>query len=219
MRKVELVKTPFPHIIGTNFFSLDELQDIWEELKFLSKPDKLFLPGVHHGAGGPNGLTGSRALCLEEAYRIPEISNILQIYKTTLNDEVILSVSNQWPSYLRLGFIDEVITKVRYYYNGDKYGPHTDFRQDFLLFTYFHTEPKKFTGGEIYFPEYDYIFNCNNNSLIIFPGYIQHEVKEVSINNDDYWNCNGRYCISQFLSISKNMSGYIKNKGGAPQYE
>lgn len=215
MKSVELVTKPFPHIVGTNFFDDKQLDKIWQELKFLSTESKLFPAGVHHG----NGSTESRALCLEEAYRISEISNILQIYKSILNDEVIRSAIKQWASYFRLAFIEEVITKVRYYYNGDKYGPHTDFRQDFLLFTYFHTEPKRFKGGEIYFPEYNYTFNCDNNSLIILPGYIQHEVKEVSIDNDDYWNCNGRYCISQFLSIGKEVQGYIQNKGGPPQYE
>jgi Rps23 Pro-64 3,4-dihydroxylase Tpa1-like proline 4-hydroxylase len=216
MRKVELVKAPFPHIIGTDFFADQQLIGIWQELKFLTTESKLFPPGVHHS----NGTTESRALCLEEAYRIPEISNILQIHKTILGDEVIKSASKQWASYLRLSMIGKVSTKVRYYYNGDKYAAHTDWRQDFLLFTYFHTEPKRFTGGEVHFPEYDYTFSCDNNTLIIFPGYVQHEVKEVVLDDDDYWNGNGRYCISQFLSIDpESIGSYIKHHGGPPQYD
>lgn len=212
MRTVELIKAPFPHIIGTDFFNSEELVGIWEELRFLTKEIKLFVPGIHHGAGGLGGFTSSRALCLEEAYRIKEISNILQIYKNILDDEVIQSAIQQWPSYLRLSIIEHVVTKVRYYYNGDKYDKHTDLRKDFLLFSYFHTEPKRFTGGEVYFPEYDYTFSCKNNSIIIFPGYIQHEVKEVAITNDEYWNGNGRYCISQFLSIDQRPEHeYIKH--------
>lgn len=212
MREIKLLRTPFPHVIGTNFFNDEQLSEIWEELKFLSKPNKLFLPGVHHGAMGFGGLTESRALCLEEAYRIRELSNILKIYKTILKEPEILRTTQEWPSYLRLSYIQRVITKVRYYHNGEKYGNHCDWRNDFLLFSYFHTEPKKFSGGEVYFREYDYTFECNHNTLIILPGYIQHEVKEVSLLNDDYWNGNGRYCISQFLSIEpKIKNGYIKN--------
>lgn len=212
MRNIRLLKTPFPHIICTDFFSDDQLKDIWEELKFLSKPDKLFLPGVHHGAGGFGGLTESRAICLEESYRVRELSNILKIYKDILKDPEILKSTEIWPSYLRLSYIKKVITKVRYYHNGEKYGNHCDWRNDFLLFSYFHKEPKKFSGGEIYFREYDYTFECNNNTLIILPGYIQHEVKEVTLQNDEYWNGNGRYCISQFLSIETNKeNSYIKN--------
>lgn len=212
MRTIELLKTPFPHIIGKNFFSECELSDIWEELTFLSKPDKLFPPGVHHGAGGPNGLTRSRAVCLEESYRIHELSNILKVYKKILKDPNISIVTDQWPSYLRLKYIQRIVTKVRYYHNGDKYENHCDWKNDFLLFSYFHQEPKRFSGGEVYFTEYDYTFECNNNTVIIFPGYIQHEVKEISIPDDEYWNMNGRYCISQFLSIEPNhQRGYIKH--------
>jgi len=211
MRKIELLKTPFPHIICTNYFEENQLISIWEELKFLTKDTKLFVPGIHHGAGGLGGYTSSRALCLEEAYRIHEISNILQIYKGILTDENIQAASLIWPSYLRFAYITQVTTKVRYYHNGDKYDAHTDWHQDFLLFSYFHTEPKKFTGGEVYFPEYDYTFNCDNNSIIIFPGYVEHEVKTICT-TDDYWNGNSRYCISQFLSITQiSPFSHIKN--------
>lgn len=212
MKNIKLLKQPFPHIIGDNFFSNTQLEEIWEELNFLSKPDKLFLPGIHHGAGGLGGSTNSRAICLEESYRIRDISNILQVYKHILKDEEILRTTEEWPSYLRLKYISRIITKVRYYHNGDKYSKHCDWRNDFLLFSYFHKEPKRFSGGEVHFPEYDYTFSCDNNTLIIFPGYIEHEVKEVLISNDAYWNGNGRYCISQFLSIDQNHpNSYIKN--------
>lgn len=208
----ELIPRPFPHIIFTNYFNESQLKDIWEELNFLSKPDKLFEPGIHHGAGGKGGSTDSRAVCLEEAYRIHSVSNILKIYDTILFEPEVNQAIQNWATYLRLKYITRKLTKVRYYHNGDKYDRHTDYKQDFLLFSYFNREPKRFTGGEIYFPEYDYTFECNNNSLIIFPGYVEHEVKEVFIENDEYWNGNGRYCISQFLSIeSKSSLDYIQN--------
>ena len=37
---------PFPHLIIKNFYNEDELQLIWEELKFFTKPDKLINPEV-----------------------------------------------------------------------------------------------------------------------------------------------------------------------------
>lgn len=212
MKTIDLIPKPFPHIIFTDYFTEDQLKDIWEELIFLSKPDKLFEPGIHHGAGGKGGSTNSRAVCLEESYRIYSLSNILKIYDTILLEPEINQAIQEWATYLRLKFIERKITKVRYYHNGDKYDRHTDYRQDFLLFSYFNKEPKKFNGGEVYFPEYEYQFECNNNSLIIFPGYIEHEVKEVFIEDNDYWAGNGRYCISQFLSIEpRHPDNYIKN--------
>ena len=36
-----LFKKPFPHIIVDNFYDEEELQLIWEELNFYTKPGKL----------------------------------------------------------------------------------------------------------------------------------------------------------------------------------
>ena len=35
---------PFPHLVYHNFYDNDELELIWEELKFLTKPNKLVEP-------------------------------------------------------------------------------------------------------------------------------------------------------------------------------
>ena len=45
--------------------------------------------------------------------------------------------------------------------------PHTDKSIPFLAFSYLHETKKKFTGGELIFPKYDYSFNCDDNSLIM----------------------------------------------------
>ena len=92
------------------------------------------------------------------------------------------------------------ITKVRYYHDGDYYKPHTDASMQFLAFSYFYKKPKKFTGGELFFPEYDYELTCDDNSLIMFPGWVEHGVKKVSIKDSDYYEGNGRYCISSFIN-------------------
>ena len=70
----------------------------------------------------------------------------------------------------------------------------------FLAFSYFYKEPKKFTGGELFFPEYNYELTCDDNSLIMFPGWVEHGVKKVSIKDSDYYEGNGRYCNSSFIS-------------------
>ena len=92
------------------------------------------------------------------------------------------------------------VTKVRYYHNGDVYEPHTDRMIQFLGFSYFYREPKKFEGGELIFPKYDYTFNCDNNSLIMMPGWVEHGVSKVSIKDSDYFDGYGRYAITSFFS-------------------
>ena len=50
---------------------------------------------------------------------------------------------------------------------------------------------------------YDYNYSCENNSIIIFPGWVQHGVTEVSIDNSDYYEGYGRYCISSFFGCEE----------------
>ena len=205
---MQMLDKPFPHVIVKNFYNAQELELIKEELRFLTYPGKLLFPGVHHGAGGLGGLTESKALHLEEAYTIPDISNILKVTKKTFDAPFVTTVVNKWPSFLKFKHVDFTMTKVRYYHNGEGYEPHTDVTRDFLTFSYFHTTPKKFTGGELYFPKHNYEVDCSDNTFILLPGYIEHAVRKTSIDNDSYWSGNGRYCISQFLNVN------IKQKYG-----
>ena len=92
------------------------------------------------------------------------------------------------------------ITKVRYYHDKEYYDPHTDKGFQFLAFSYFYKEPKKFTGGDLIFPKYDFKVPCENNTMVVFPGWVEHGVRKVSIENSDYFDGWGRYCISSFLS-------------------
>ena len=49
------------------------------------------------------------------------------------------------------------------------------------------------------FPRYNYEFACDNNSLIMFPGWVEHGVSKVSINDSDYFDGYGRYAITSFF--------------------
>ena len=89
--------------------------------------------------------------------------------------------------------------KVRYYHDGEYYDAHTDKSMQFLAFYYINKEPKKYTGGEVYFPKYDYEYGCDNNSIIVFPGWVKHGVKKVSIEDSAYDEGYGRYAITTFF--------------------
>lgn len=195
---IKFLNEPFPHIVATDFYNEEELFLIKQELNFLFSPRKLQPAGVHHST---KELTNSRALILEFAYKMPEISDILQITKKTLDAPFVSTVCNMWPQFARLKHINKITTKVRYYHHGEAYVPHIDVIHDFLTFSYFHSTPKKFSGGEIYFPQYNYEIECNDNTMILIPSYVEHGVKEVFISHEEYWNGNGRYCISQFMDL------------------
>ena len=47
--------------------------------------------------------------------------------------------------------------------------------------------------------------------MIIFPGWVEHGVTEVSIDNSDYYDGYGRYCISNFFGhINTNQKNETK---------
>ena len=43
------------------------------------------------------------------------------------------------------------------------------------------------------------IVNFLNNSLIFFPGWVEHGVKKISIKDSDYFEGCGRYAITSFF--------------------
>ena len=55
-------KKPFPHLIFSNFYNEQELDLIWEELNFYTKPNKLF---EAKDFGGAHDKTNSHAIALD----------------------------------------------------------------------------------------------------------------------------------------------------------
>ena len=175
---------------------------IWEELDFYTKPNKLFDVEDYKGVVG---YTKAKAIHLDSVYigKNRKISNILDISRKVFDEQVIKPFSDLNESCSFASSSNYDVTKVRYYHNGDYYKPHTDKYYEFLAFSYFYREPKRFNGGGLIFPKYDYEFNCENNSLIMMPAWVEHGVSEVSIKDSDYYDGYGRYAITHFFGCKE----------------
>ena len=192
---------PFPHLILKNFYTQEELRLIWQELNFYTQPGKLF---DAKDFGGVVGRTNSHAIALDELYynkKLRKISNILQVNRKLFDQDLLSGFAKVDDCCGIATMCNDDITKVRYYHDGEYYEPHTDLAFQFLSFSYFYREPKKFIGGEVYFPQYDYEYPCYNNSVIMFPGWVKHGLRAVKIDNSDYFEGKGRYCISSFFGF------------------
>ena len=187
---------PFPLMIIENFYNESELEHVWEELNFLTKPGKLMDAKDY---GGVIGGTNAKALVLDDIYENRQISNILTVNRKLFTSGVIDNFSEIHPCCKIAKWSNWDITKVRYYHDGEFYDPHTDKDFQFLAFSYFYKEPKKFSGGDLIFPEYDFEISCDNNSMIIFPGWVEHGVRKVTIKDSEYYEGNGRYSITSFF--------------------
>ncbi len=195
---IKTYENPFPHFIIYNFYDNDELKLIWEELDFYTKDGKLF---EAKDFGGVIDKTNSKAIWLDKVYKdkYRSLSNILTINRKIFDYRILDAFSDihDCCSIARDSNFDQ--TKVRYYHDGNFYEPHTDKTVQFLAFSYFYREPKRFQGGELIFPKYDYKFNCDNNSLIMMPGWVEHGVSQVTIQDSDYFDGYGRYAITSFF--------------------
>ena len=168
---------PFPHMIIDNFYNEKELELVWEELNFYTKPGKLLEAKDY---GGVVGYTNAKALMLDSVYKdysnndgnnYRNLSNILTVNRKLFTSGVLDAFAGIHDCCCIANQSNSDTTKVRYYHNGEGYDPHTDKGFQFLAFSYYYKEPKKFTGGQLYFPKYDYEISCDNNSMIIFPGW------------------------------------------------
>ena len=188
---------PFPLMIIENFYNESELELVWEELNFLTKPGKLMDAEDY---GGIIENTNAKALILDDIYEnAREISNILTVNRKLFNSGVLDNFAEIHPCCKIAPKSNWDVTKVRYYHDGEFYDPHTDRDFQFLAFSYFYKEPKKFSGGDLIFPEYDFKISCDNNSMVIFPGWVEHGVRKVTIKDSEYYEGNGRYSITSFF--------------------
>ena len=196
---------PFPHLIIDNFYNEKELELVWEELNFYTKPGKLLEAKDY---GGVVGYTNAKALMLDAVYKnysnnngnnYRNLSNILTVNRKLFTSGVLDAFANIHDCCCIANQSNSDTTKIRYYHNGEGYDPHTDKGFQFLGFSYFYKEPKKFTGGQLYFPKYNYEVSCDNNSMIVFPGWVEHGVREVKIEDSDYFDGWGRYAITSFF--------------------
>jgi hypothetical protein len=193
---VHTLKQPFGHVIVENTFDEREYNNVWNELMFLQPKMR-----NGHDTGASQNMFGATnkngfGIFLEDFFKFSNHSDIFLCTRKLISNFMISSVSN-FDIYFQLFDrinTDTVLTQC--YKNGDYYLPHKDSGL-FTIVTLLHNTPKKYSGGEFVFPEYNYEVSLENNHSIIFPSMVLHEVKEViteSKNMQDF-----RYTISMFL--------------------
>ena len=203
--KFEVIMEPFPHIIGTDVWDDEELELIWQELNYFTKPGKLRNP-VDYGA--VSGKTTSKAIALSDVFKenYMDMSNIVSLQPNLLKKlgPYLDKWSRSHYSLYDIRSAKKTYYKIRYYHDGEGYVGHTDSVFSYLIFMYIHKEPKKFSGGELYFEDFGTEFSCDHNSLIVLPSYVKHGVRTVSIDDQNYHAGNGRYAITLFLDYHRN---------------
>lgn len=190
-------------------FSDEELRKIWTELKFLRESLK-FLPSTRTAASETNdGLvkkTGT-GVFLENVYLNTSLSDLAvlthkKIFESNLIEE--LCALNKHFKYLRL--VNYATTLVNYYDHGQEYDRHFDYSVFTAVFC-FCLDESKLSGGNLVFPELLVTIPPKNNRLIIFPGYEDHMVSTIDIDEDArFLSGFGRYGVTKFLLVERSFS-------------
>ena len=211
--KTQFFLEPFEHFLLTDVYNEEEYNDIQNELEWIAKSNSFF-PGIDVSKSGAafdtetkQVYTNKRCVFLDPIYGFEyrSMSKILTYNRKILDlnfydKESLDNIENGIIFKLYLSKIQKDITLVNFYQGGVEYKSHSDN----AIFTslWFHWNNRKnFKGGELYFEEYDFNINCNDNTAIIFPGPIKHQVKKLLQVEESIDNLDGRYSVTQFFNL------------------
>tara|TARA_R100001509_G_scaffold157259_1_gene121215 strand:- start:364 stop:939 length:576 start_codon:yes stop_codon:yes gene_type:complete len=186
---IEHLKYPFYHTIIYNYFEDIEIQKIVNEIDNIEYQK---LDDRHHTQ--LKNKAGSVPICLDNVYSdrrddsqvLFSISNIINLKLEQYVDK------NPFLGYLPMTNTD--LTYVQKYRNGSHYFAHSD--TSVLTFLY-PIHLKEFDGGQLYFTDHDYTPRLEHNSILIFPSYKTHKLKEIKSKHDGFV----RYSINQRFFI------------------
>lgn len=203
--KITNYENPFPYITIENTFKVDELNLIWDEIKFLYYSKKFNPPEKTGGAydtidGEKVYKKNNSGLWISDLYKELEFSNIHKVNRKIIESkEKIFKDHPSW--FFRNLYFNQDNTLLSYYENNNFYDSHTD--NAFLTcLTWFYKHPKKFEGGNLTFTDYNVTIEVNNNCTVIFPSCIKHEVSKISMKKEDLNDLNGRLCMTQFIGLN-----------------
>jgi Rps23 Pro-64 3,4-dihydroxylase Tpa1-like proline 4-hydroxylase len=206
--KLELKLEPFHHLIIDDFLGQQEFDAVLEELIEYKKMGYFGDAASTRGAiSGDGSQLKTNTSFFMDAY--PEIKNShnVNVWNGFMNwyhssREIYNDVvKKSWLFSTRLPMKSD--TLISYYSDSTEYPSH----QDMSIFTWLlwiNKTPKKFTGGDLYFEDFDYKIEYKNNRLICFFSRITHAVTPVKL-EENYISdgTDGRFCITKFQHDDK----------------
>jgi hypothetical protein len=202
MNVIQLTE-PFEHILIQGLCSKEELLFIDQEI--ISLYPELLPPESTNAATEDDGKgykKSGKGIFLDYFYQGKrKDSKILDITRKVFSNpqirESVLELSKK-SIYFKL-FLNtrKDSTILQYYGDGDYYKSHIDKSIFTVVFTHY-IRPKRFYGGNLRFPEFDYVVPFDYNSLLIFPSCIDHEVLPVTLISKDS-EMSGRFSITNLV--------------------
>tara|TARA_R100000742_G_C4226654_1_gene49140 strand:- start:53 stop:664 length:612 start_codon:yes stop_codon:yes gene_type:complete len=191
-----------PVLLIRDFYSELELNAIFDEIIYLSNidifKDATDIVGTGSALYEGSLLRSGKRISLDQVFNtIRSESNILKITRKLFKKETTDLLEKYHLFFKYLGKSSDDYTSLNYYTDGDYYKAHTD-TAVITAISFFNIEPKGYKGGD-FILEHKLKIPCSNNSLIVFPSIMLHEVTPIIMHNFDA-NM-GRYSITQSIKM------------------
>ncbi len=217
MQQISFIDNGIDAIIIDDFYTEEQLHEIETELKFLTTPSLMFEDRDElEAAVDLEGkfITNKAGVWVDKVYADWRSSHMIRHLINNLNDESLKHAAISHNSlYKLLWYCDKRGHLLSYYENTGYYSKHTD-GAVFTVLSYFHKEPKLFSGGDITLHSVDNskkaTIETKNGRVIIIPSCVTHEVSAVNITTKKF-SGDGRYCFSAFLNISDQSKSSKKD--------
>lgn len=196
---------PFFHISIENIFSEENFNEIFDEIKSLKTEFKT--EEFTRSSFLPNGkiLKKNKGIYLDELENSSSFESIKQM------DNILkkISIDKNWKNFTFKRIFNSLLwgnDHINYYEENDHYMPHTDMGV-FTLIIWMYDDRIPFLGGNLYFPEYNFLHECKNNCGILFFSKELHGVTPITSCKNNY----GRYSIVSFSCYSEKDNSAYRN--------
>ena len=193
---------PFFHISLENVFSAEELKIIFKEINELKKN---FKDPEFTGSASSNFeiLKNNTGIFLVECENLKIIKIIDKCIKK-------ISTNSNWKNLAFKRLFNSLMwgsELINCYKKNDYYKPHVD-NGIFSLIFFLWENTSNFEGGDLFFPEYDYLHKCNSNCGILFFSTELHGVTPIIANEET----STRYSIVTFSTTKEiNITSKTRN--------
>jgi hypothetical protein len=194
-------------VVIDNFYNEEQLKEIMSELAWLTKPAIMQPPEMLSSAIDPvkGVLTSKNGIFLEEVFANWKHSALIKhAFDGFKREDVIDKLVSYNGLFKILQVCNSRTHLVSYYQNADYYKSHTD-KTVFTILNWFHTTPKKFTGGDVVLHSYKEqklaTVEVKHNRVVVIAGCTPHEVQEINSHLSDPLSGEGRYCNAIFLYV------------------
>ena len=181
----------------TDVFTEEEERSIWSEINYLStkfKPPEV--TGTALDLDGKAKKHNKGLFIHSFIYNSQHNSDIVRAFEKLYSEEAVNEFKQKSLPCRYMSCPHSIATLVNEFRPGDYYLSHTDV-STLTILGYFLTSKDNYSGGDLVFHDYGITITPVNNSVVIMPSYLEHEVTLLESSDPNF----RRYSVAQFINL------------------